>query len=458
MNARWAPILKVVSLSIWGASGLVLIAGLTAQAQDPPAVFGELLVEGRVERTFSSADGTQLVELLLNSVTPAERESATMGVNLPTAGEVLYVVAGRERGILGRLRGDARLPNSGDLIRASVQAEAHGIWTTTGADWFKLVTEDDARRRGTPADRNFEPADARVRFRGLLCEAKLVGGQLGLEVKQVDRGSPAQEAGFQPGDVVVAIDGTPPSSAADLARAGASSKAVELTVIDINTGRQALVTVPPGATANASTQPAAEDLEDASAAIARALGVTLQANRNGQPKGVTVARVNRNSAGAEAGLEVGDTIVRVGNQPVSTVDEFARELPRRAGTVTIVVRDVRSGREVPVEVKALGTEADSRPTESRSGPAAAIEANGFGIAGEVTFFNAEAAVRVVRVLPNSPADRAGVQPGMILTTANGQPLLHPDDLQKLEQSGRGPVTMRGVNPATQREFSVELPR
>ncbi len=440
------------------AGCLLMATSVVGQADVPAAEVCELLVEGRVQRLFSSSDGTRLVELQLRSVALADTSASHAGIKIPAPGEVVYVDAGIEKGILGRLRGAGRVPEAGELIKASLRAEGRGAWSAAGSAWFKSVSENAASQPGTRTDRRFQPADAEVSFRGMSCQAKLVGGQLGLEVKQVERGSPAQQAGFQPGDVVIALSGKPLSAAADLQRVEASAEAIELTVIDVNTGRQANVTVPPGAGTQSAGVPADQDMREAAALIAKALGVVLQPGRNGRQVGVKVAQVERNSPGADAGLEVGDVIVKVGRQEVSDEQQFAQALPRRAGTLTLVVRDVRSGREVPIEVRALGTDSQSAPMDRPADPPTTDAANGWGIQGEVTFFNAEAAVRVVRVTPNSPADRAGIQPGMILVMANGQPILHPDDLSKLPLGNGDRVEFRGVNPATNREFTVEVAR
>ncbi len=439
----------------WGVSlfALVLLWGTAADIYAQRGVETdrcELLIEGRVERLFASPDGTQLVEVLLRAVQLKDLDSPVVGLRIPTPGQACYVVVGTDDNSTGRLGSrSSRVPAAGDSVRAIVRVGDRGEWRGEGK-WFELASDADSGRG------RFDVTERVVDVLGMSCEATRIDGKLGLEVKRVDEASPAKEAGFQPGDIVVAIDGRPITSAADLSAASWRKTEINLTVIDINTGRAAIVKVagpgkPPvtsGSPSDAPTSPA----ENPEVRIARALGISVEPTRAGLRRAIKVNEVDPGSPGADAGLEPGDVIVKVGGQNVASVADFSEALPNRPGMLTLVVRDVRTGNEVPIQAKVEGLRGgESQPANGAGGMAGQL-----GITGELAFYNAEAAVRVVRVAPGSAADRAGVQAGMILVSADGQPLLHPDDLAKLEAKGRGRTTLRIVNPSTKREESIVI--
>ncbi len=434
---------------------LVLAAACLAASSGVQAQLGgnagnvELLLEGRIARVFQGSDNSTLYELHPRSVALAGAGTVAAGSRLPSPGEVVYVFVDRPA------EGDLAV---GESICASVRREAGGVWAASGPNWFKRLSSSPV----APGGETMEDHPSVIQFRGMLCKATLVGGRLGLKVEQVDEGSPADQAGFQVGDTVIAVDNKPLSSAANLDEYARALEPVDLTVVDVNTGRLANVTVPaakPSVDVTSSESSPGQPV-NATERIATSVGVTVESSQAGLRKLVKVKQVVPGSPGAQAGLEPGDLIVQVGDKQVYSIDDFAQQLPSRPGTLTFVVRDVRSGRDVPIEVNTAGFEQPG-PTRS-SPPTRTVPADPnairdrLGIAGELTFYNAEAAVKVAGVAPNSAAARAGIRPGMILTTANGKPLMHPDDLATSVANGGGQLTLQVVNPATQRESSVRI--
>ena len=75
---------------------------------------------------------------------------------------------------------------------------------------------------------------------------------------------------------------------------------------------------------------------------------------------------------------------------------------------------------------------------------------------ELAFYDVEAAVKVTEVEPGSPAARAGLQPGLLILTANGKPMLHPNDLIDAARNTSGPLKLSVVDPRTGRKSMVEV--
>jgi S1-C subfamily serine protease len=423
----------------------------------------ELELRGSVERVFTSddrADGARLVEIVLESVALADARAPVQQVRIPAPGDVVFVLvddsaAGQS---LRRVKAGP-LPLVGDVVRATVRDAGRGVWSAAGVDWYESV---DSRRR--PLDRDApRTGDAastpQVKLRGMTCEATIEQGRVALEVVSVAAEGPAHDAGFQVGDVIVAANGASIPSIARIRQIVQQAEPLKLSVVDVNTGRLAVVTLADSTTGGARRSGPEDDSHPSPAArIASALGIEVESARVGLRDAVKVTFVDPTKRGAEGGLEVGDVIVGVGKQQIASVAEFAKALPLRGGDLTLLVRDVRSGREVPIQVQAENsrpaTDDDAPPSKNPAAEPGA--ADRLGLSTELTFYSAEAAVKVVAVQRNSPASRAGVRPGWIIVRANDVPVLHPDDLAKAEDAARGRIALRIVDPADGRQATVNI--
>ena len=164
-------------------------------------------------------------------------------------GEVVFVVD--DTGNDGQLqRAEAgEFPLAGDMIRATVRDAGHGVWSASGSDWFDSIestrspVDRDVAGNGNSGSQN-QFIDPRYR-----CEPKVVRGRIGLQVAQVQSEGPAHDtAGFQVGDVIVAVGGNPISSTASVQQLALEAKPLELSVVDVNSGRLAEVTLAPSPT------------------------------------------------------------------------------------------------------------------------------------------------------------------------------------------------------------------
>lgn len=459
---------RFAALTIYAAASIATHAQPSAHAQTaaPRGQVLELDIQGAVARVFSSddpADEARAVEIELRSVAIGDDPPAS-SVRMPAPGEVLFVIVSGESHRYAN-RGGVSVPRVGEVIRATVAGDGRGLWSAAGADWFESAAS--SRQPPAPADGADEESDASTRplaWRGMSSRPKIVGGRIVLEVATVDERGPARDAGLQPGDVIVGIGGRPIASLAVVRKLSASPDALDLAVIDVNSRRLAEVKLAAsGVTAPRDPEdvPTTEDDETPAARIARAMGVTLEVTRVGARGAVKVVKVAPGTAGAAAGLEPGDTIVAIAGTRVGSLDEFAAALPPGGGKIVLTVRDVRTGSEVPVEAAAASIRPMDADAETNSdagagaAPAGAPAADRAGLSTELTFYDAEAAVKIVAVKPRSPASRAGLRVGWIIVRAGDVPILHPDDLAKAEKAG-GQLTLRVVDPANRREFAVTL--
>jgi S1-C subfamily serine protease len=431
----------------------------------------ELEVQGAVQRVFVNADradDARLVELLLRGVALTGTATPDRQAPLPAPGDVLYIAVDGAA--------DARsLPKPGDTIRAVVRSAGRGAWQASGAEWFEVTMpargtpprEADTRGNGPPTRGNTPPprdaGSVTISLRGLACEPAIVQDQLGFRVVEVRNGSPGQTAGFQVGDVIVAVGRQPIESVAAFRRLARNADALVLSVVDVNSGRVAQVTLPAGPTTDAGDEDTTRGPDrpvEPAARLAAALGLTVEATRAGLRNAVKVVTVAPAKPAAEAGLEPGDVIVAVGETRIGSLEEFARAVPDRGGQLTLMVRDVRSGSEVPVDVTAAAltptTQDDQPRRDADAGNEDTAPAGPLGLTTELTFHDAEAAVKITAVAPRSAAARAGLRPGWIIVKANGAAVLHPDALAKAASEADGRLVLEVIDPTSGRPRNITV--
>jgi len=170
----------------------------------------------------------------------------------------------------------------------------------------------------------------------------------GALVTEPSKDSPADKAGVKSGDVITAVDGQDINNALDLSRTIAGKNPgtkVELSIW--RDGKEQKVTVELGKldeakVADAEQQQQAQPDEPAAPA-ATSVGITLVPNSDGE--GLLIQDVDPTSPAAEKGFAVGDTILEVNNQKVSSVDEFEKAIQgvKDAGRGTALVKAQRDG-------------------------------------------------------------------------------------------------------------------
>jgi Do/DeqQ family serine protease len=168
----------------------------------------------------------------------------------------------------------------------------------------------------------------------------------GALVTQIEEGSPAEQAGLQPGDVIVAIDGMPIDSSVDLrneiglTRAGES---VEVTSVRGGERRTVRATVAAEADAAAARTRAADPASVSLLAGATIMDLPADHPAYGRVQGVWVSAVAAGSAAARYDLRANDVITGVNREPVASLADLTAALNRARPPIALQVqRDGRS--------------------------------------------------------------------------------------------------------------------
>ena len=160
----------------------------------------------------------------------------------------------------------------------------------------------------------------------------------GAVITRVEPGSPAEDAGIEAGDVVVAIEGTAVANAADLRnRVGLVrvGEDVNVTVLRNGARKEYRVRV---ATIERATYSGSESAPQLSGAVFQAMG--SEHPLHGQINGVVVADVERGSRAWHNNIRPGDVIIAINRERVQSVDELSRALRRTGRSIAVdIIRD-----------------------------------------------------------------------------------------------------------------------
>ena len=160
----------------------------------------------------------------------------------------------------------------------------------------------------------------------------------GALVAQVGPGSPAEKAGIEQGDIILAFDGQAISASKDLPRIVASTVVGKMVTVKLSReGKVMDRSLKVGeleekvdrAKAPSSQKSLGVSVQDLTPEIAQGLGLK-------KAGGVVVAQVEPGSPAAEAGLQTGDVIREVNRKPVKNADEFVQKLEKAKGQATFL--------------------------------------------------------------------------------------------------------------------------
>jgi S1-C subfamily serine protease len=176
--------------------------------------------------------------------------------------------------------------------------------------------------------------------------------------------------------------------------------------------------------------------------------------RLGLRTALKVVRVEAGGAAQKAGIEPDDILVAANGAPLTGPEQLGNALRKSGPTLTLTVRDSRTGKDASVDVVIGG------PTNPTPLPAdvstASPSTGGLGAVTELSFYDTEVALKVTEVEPGSPAARAGLQPGFLIVEANGKPVLHPNELNAAVRNSAGPLRLTIVDPRTSAKNTVQV--
>ena len=255
-------------------------------------------------------------------------------------------------------------------------------------------------------------------------------------IGQVATGSPAFDAGWQPGDAIVAVDGTAITSASQLqhmiqSHAGSTT---EVTILRGDTELTTTVTPRKNPPANQG-----------------ATGITMS---EGTRSTVSVYGVTANSPAANAGIQSGDRIVAINGVRIDAAQQAQSLLASAAGS-TVPMTVLRDGKETTISLAV--PELTIRIAAVASGSAAAkaelypgdriTSIGGMKVSDGVSFQQAliAASGKTVQVEFFRNVSEDGSVTNKKLTTALAIPDIGGDD---------NPIAAIGVNAAQDNPFAV----
>jgi serine protease Do len=137
-----------------------------------------------------------------------------------------------------------------------------------------------------------------------------------------------------------------------------------------------------------------------------------------EARGALVAEINPDGPAESAGLEVGDVVLRFGDEPIDDVRDLTRAVADADPGARVRLEVLRDGRERDMRVTLAAMPSETAPSKlARAGSgarAAGVDVERLGLrladeAGEVV---------VAEVTPGGPAAEAGVAPGDRVTRVN----------------------------------------
>jgi len=171
----------------------------------------------------------------------------------------------------------------------------------------------------------------------------------GALVGNVEKGSPAEKAGFKPGDVIRSIDGVAMADSTDItSRIGNAAPGSKLAIDVWRDGKTVALTATVGALDDGKIAKADPDAGEPKGKLGVAVRPLSPEEQKASGKtGLVVEKSG--GAAAKAGVQPGDLIVGVGSMRVTTVEELRAQVDKAGKTAALLIE--REGRQIYVPVK-----------------------------------------------------------------------------------------------------------
>lgn len=282
----------------------------------------------------------------------------------------------------------------------------------------------------------------------------------GVTVVEVTPGGPADQAGIAPGDILVSIASRTLKSPADLA---AAERGLEpgrpVQVVLARVGGRSVMTfsMEPGRVPGTS----APTVTSAAAGTGAAAGTSAAAEVS-SAAGTSASPDASAASGTGAALGTGAAVGAAAAVGAGVAAGTSAEPTPGPSGITIAE---------PVPVPPLASSATATP-ESTAAPPDTAEtdirakgAAGLGLRCENLGLDLAAAlgskpgqgVLVLAVTTVSPADRAGIRPGDVISSAGGQSVVDVNGLDQIIATAISPLSITAVRKGTSRVVAVEFP-
>ncbi|SRR5579883_501106 len=199
--------------------------------------------------------------------------------------------------------------------------------------------------------------------------------------------------------------------------------------------------------------------------------------------GVEVKRVDENSPAAKAGLRENDIILEVDGRRIETIDQFIHTVSDAAPGTKLALTIWRTGAKqnlvATVEARPSQMFAFTGPDDMPMPafpqmPNGMLDGNDFsfmtgasprvGFEGEMLtpqlaeYFGVKGGVLVRTVVAKTPAEKAGLKAGDVVTKVNGTPVATPREISSLVHMARnGKVALTIVRNKREQALHVEMP-
>jgi S1-C subfamily serine protease len=196
-----------------------------------------------------------------------------------------------------------------------------------------------------------------------------------------------------------------------------------------------------------SPKPAPRNNQANRAFLGAFIGAT---DENAAHPGAVVRQVTPNSPAAKAGLQGGDVITRVDGRQVDDPQTLLNVLAQHKAGDKLKFQVLRDGKEKSLDVT-LGTRPARRPVEGAAGTPFPRERPTAFLGVQVVpmeeltprlkerlGITGEQGLVVMEVLPDSPAAKAGLRHGDVITGINGQEMKNPNQFRSaITKAGAG---------------------
>ena len=177
-----------------------------------------------------------------------------------------------------------------------------------------------------------------------LAQALKLSKAQGALVSAIENGSPAEEGGLMPGDVITRFNGKSIIVSGDLPPAVGSAKPGQSVQVQIyRDGSRKMLNVTVAALTDSGASPSREDGVDRLGLLVRDKNDNSARDKMTQ-EGVIISRVSSSSPAAKAGLLPGDAIVQLGRIRINNKNDYMKVVSQLPENNPVPIRFFRQGR------------------------------------------------------------------------------------------------------------------